>query len=140
MKIYFAGSIRAGREDVVLYGQLIEKLKKYGPVLTEHVGDPKITIDGEGYDTEGDKKVWLKDMDFMKQAEVLVAEITIASLGVGYEIAKAEEKSIPVLCLFRPASGKKVSGLIRGCPKATTIEYETIEEAEKIIEKFFKTI
>jgi len=140
MNIYFAGSIRAGREDVGLYGQLIKKLKQYGPVLTEHVGDPKITIEGEGYDAEGDKKVWIKDMAFMKQAEALVAEITIASLGVGYEIAKAEEKGIPILCLFRPGSGKKVSGLIRGCPNATTIEYETIAEAEKIIEKFFKTI
>jgi len=38
MKIYFCGSIRAGRQDAELYGRLIEQLKAYGPVLTEHVG------------------------------------------------------------------------------------------------------
>jgi hypothetical protein len=37
-KIYFAGSIRAGRQDVDLYHRLIEELKTYGQVLTEHVG------------------------------------------------------------------------------------------------------
>ncbi len=38
-KIYFAGSIRGGREDVVLYSRIIRLLQKYGTVLTEHVGD-----------------------------------------------------------------------------------------------------
>ncbi|EEQ09773.1 hypothetical protein ymoll0001_32280 [Yersinia mollaretii ATCC 43969] len=37
--IYFAGSIRAGREDVVIYASLINEIKKYGKVITEHVGD-----------------------------------------------------------------------------------------------------
>ena len=37
IKIYFAGSIRGGREDKILYSQIIENLKKYGTVLTEHI-------------------------------------------------------------------------------------------------------
>ena len=44
--IYFAGSIRAGRTDAVLYSSIVQKLKKYGTVLTEHVGDPNITEAG----------------------------------------------------------------------------------------------
>jgi len=47
MKIYFAASIRGGRGDVELYGQLIEHLRKHGEVLTEHVGNDKITDQGE---------------------------------------------------------------------------------------------
>ena len=43
MKIYFAGSIRGGRNDVDLYLQIIEHLKQYGEVLTEHVGNKKLT-------------------------------------------------------------------------------------------------
>ena len=38
MKIYFCGSITAGREDAALYGRLIEQLQTYGDVLTWHVG------------------------------------------------------------------------------------------------------
>jgi len=35
MKIYFAGSIRGGRDDKELYLQLIKHLAKHGQVLTE---------------------------------------------------------------------------------------------------------
>lgn len=45
-KIYFAGSIRAGRDDADLYAKLIKLLQKYGTVLTEHVGDPNLEACG----------------------------------------------------------------------------------------------
>ena len=44
MKIYFAGAIRGGREDQQLYLEIINYLKQYGEVLTEHVGDDSINI------------------------------------------------------------------------------------------------
>ena len=37
--IYFCGSIRGGKQDTMLYKRIIEQLKEYGEVLTEHVGD-----------------------------------------------------------------------------------------------------
>ena len=47
MKIYFAGSIRGGRDDRHLYESLISYLGSIGEVLTEHVGNIKITESGE---------------------------------------------------------------------------------------------
>ena len=47
MLIYFAGSIRAGRGDAQLYSKLVEILKRYGTVLTEHVGNPNLTSAGK---------------------------------------------------------------------------------------------
>lgn len=47
MKIYFAGSIRAGRADSQLYHKIVKLLQKYGTVLTEHVGDPNMDENGE---------------------------------------------------------------------------------------------
>ena len=43
MKIYFAGSIRGGRDDVKLYQQIINFISGYGEVLTEHVGNENLT-------------------------------------------------------------------------------------------------
>jgi hypothetical protein len=37
-KIYFAGSIRGGRDDLALYQRLIAYLQSLGTVLTEHIG------------------------------------------------------------------------------------------------------
>ncbi|GFO16494.1 2'-deoxynucleoside 5'-phosphate n-hydrolase 1-like [Plakobranchus ocellatus] len=39
LNIYFAGSIKGGRQDVDIYAQIIELLKAYGHVFTEFVGD-----------------------------------------------------------------------------------------------------
>jgi len=50
MKIYFAGAIRGGRDDVALYLELVELLRPYGTVLTEHVADEQLTSRGESMD------------------------------------------------------------------------------------------
>ena len=46
LKIYFAGSIRAGREDAALYARLVGHLKVYGTILTEHVGNDSMLASG----------------------------------------------------------------------------------------------
>jgi hypothetical protein len=38
-KVYFAASIRGGRQDAALYHDLIEMIKETDTVLTEHIGD-----------------------------------------------------------------------------------------------------
>lgn len=48
MKIYFAASISGGRNDQGLYRQLIDFMKAKGhQVLTEHIGNPNLSKDGE---------------------------------------------------------------------------------------------
>ena len=42
LRIYFAGSIRGGRDDVQLYMKIIRLLQGYGTVLTEHVADERL--------------------------------------------------------------------------------------------------
>ncbi|MDX2345099.1 MAG: nucleoside 2-deoxyribosyltransferase, partial [Acidimicrobiia bacterium] len=37
LRIYFAGSIRGGRDDAAIYMELVDELARHGEVLTEHV-------------------------------------------------------------------------------------------------------
>lgn len=46
--IYFCGSIRGGREDAALYKRIIDQLKQYGDVLTEHIADADILDKDQG--------------------------------------------------------------------------------------------
>ncbi|KAJ4923833.1 hypothetical protein JOQ06_028088 [Pogonophryne albipinna] len=46
MKVYFCGSIRGGRDDAAVYRRIVEKLKGYGTVLTEHVTCAELTCTG----------------------------------------------------------------------------------------------
>ncbi len=131
--IYFAGSIRAGRDDVPIYSKLITKLKKYGQVITEHVGDYSLSIGGQSFLT--DKFIHDRDLHWLRHSHVVVAEVTTPSLGVGYEIATAISWRIPVITLFKRGNNKVVSAMISGSEGCRHFEYEDLEEAYLIIER-----
>jgi len=134
--IYFAGSIRGGRADVDIYMQIIDYLKNFGKVLTEHIGDKNLHPDGEiKYST---RYIHDRDLDWILQSDAVVAEVTTPSLGVGYEIGRGVEHNKKILCLYHPQEGKKLSGMIDGCPDVMVREYQTIDEAKRIIDDFFK--
>lgn len=138
MKIYFAGSIRGGREDAALYLQIIDYLKTFGEVLTEHVGDPKLTELGD--DGPTDQYIHNRDLKWLQSADVLVAEVTAVSMGVGYEIGRAVESGKKVLCLFRPGNGKNLSAMIAGCPDLELVRYQNLADAKSAIDAYFKRL
>jgi nucleoside 2-deoxyribosyltransferase len=136
MKIYFAGSIRGGREDAALYQQIIEYLKTFGEVLTEHIGDPKLTDLGD--DGSTDNYIHDRDLEWLQSADVVVAEVTTVSMGVGYEIGRAVESGKKVLCLFRPDWGRNISAMIAGCADLVLVNYYDLKEAKTAIKEFLE--
>jgi len=135
MKIYFAGSIRGGRQDALLYYEIVRQLQKHGDVLTEHVADTELGVIGQDID---DRNIHDRDLDWLKDSDYLVAEVTTPSLGVGYEIGKATEWGKPVLCLYRPENGRSLSAMISGCHAATLRTYESPEELSQIFAEFLQ--
>lgn len=134
MKIYFAGSIRGGREDAPLYAEIIGLLRPYGEVLTEHVGNPNLSVHGEGKAAE---MIFQRDVDWIRESDVIVAEVTTVSLGVGYEIGFAEQIGKRIICLYRPQAERRLSAMILGNKKLTVVEYESIEDVEKKLKELF---
>ena len=137
-KIYFAGSIRGGRNDAALYAQIIAHLKRYGTVLTEHVG----IKDVEKSEVElSDKFIHDRDMDWLLRSDAIVAEVTTVSMGVGYEIGRAIENHKPVLCLFRKEEAdKQLSAMIGGCDNVLNRGYTTLQEAIEHIDAVIKEL
>lgn len=131
MTIYFAGSIRGGREDAGLYGRIIGYLKQYGMVMTEHVGSAALSELGD--QGIADRDIHDRDMDWLLGSDVVVAEVTTVSLVVGYEIGRAVALGKKVICLYREQPGKRLSAMIAGCPEITVISYQNPEEAEKAL-------
>lgn len=134
MKIYFAASIRGGRDDWASYLEIARQLREYGEVLTEHVGDVELSATGEDI---GDPNIHNRDLGWLKSCDCLVAEVTTPSLGVGYEIGKATEWGKPVLCLYRPAVGRLLSAMISGSNGVTLKEYQSTTELNEIFEQYF---
>lgn len=134
MKIYFAGSIRAGRNDAVLYEAMIAWLRSFGEVLTEHVGRPELSEAGD--DGPGDGYIHDRDMAWLFACDLVVAEVTTPSLGVGYELGWAAALKKPVLCLQRLLPNRRLSAMIAGSPDLQTAAYSSLDEAKIIMEEF----
>lgn len=136
LKIYFAGSIRGGRQLARDYQVIIAMLTEYGDVLTEHIGEDTLTSQGEV--VRSDKEIYDRDVAWISEADVVVAEVTVASLGVGYELGKAEALGKKVICLYKYDGSGRLSAMIAGNSNFINIEYERVDELRTEFEKFFR--
>lgn len=125
MKVYFAGSIRGGREDAQLYHDLIEEIKKTDIVLTEHVGNMNKSVLEQGRDK--DALIYDQDTAWLRECDVVIAECTHPSLGVGYELAYAEKYYKPVYIFYRGAE-VQLSAMLTGDPYFHISSYSSRDE------------
>ncbi|XP_043992774.1 2'-deoxynucleoside 5'-phosphate N-hydrolase 1 [Gambusia affinis] len=143
MKIYFCGSIRGGRSDQQLYQRIVNELHRYGSVLTEHVTSAELSDAGEEGPVGGDRAIHDRDLAWLQQSDVVVAEVTQPSLGVGYELGRVVDmKEKKVLCLFRPSSGRALSAMIRGAAdgrRLLVVDYSE-EQLEAVLARFFSSL
>ena len=126
-KVYFAGSIRGGRTDADLYKRIIKYIQQEHIVLTEHVGDLSLSK------TEGlkdrDVAIYEQDTAWLRESDLVIAECTTPSHGVGYELAYAEAHGIPVHIFYNKSrtnlsallTGNSRSRFIHTRPKKTSI-------------------
>jgi 2'-deoxynucleoside 5'-phosphate N-hydrolase len=127
LTIYFGGSISGGRNDVARYREIVAALEEdghrvlAGAVAAEHVGN-----DGERLESVA---IFERDIGWLSEADVLVAEVSMPSTGVGYEIATARYRfRIPVICLYRPAYTKRCTAMVSGDGEVELIEYDDAAE------------
>nr|XP_035979934.1 2'-deoxynucleoside 5'-phosphate N-hydrolase 1 [Halichoerus grypus] len=137
--LYFCGSVRGGREDRALYGRIVSRLRRFGAVLTEHVAAAELGARGEEA-AGGDRLIHERDLAWLQEADVVVAEVTQPSLGVGYELGRAVALNKRILCLFRPQSGRVLSAMIRGAADGSRFQVLDYEEGqvEAMLDQYFE--
>lgn len=112
LKVFLSGSIRGGRDLLPTYHLIYDLLQEAGAeVVSWHVVDPELEA-VESEMTEGE--IYARDMGLLSESDALVAEVTVPSVGVGYEICRALAGNLPVLCLHRPEAA--VSSMLLGNP------------------------
>ncbi len=134
MKIYFACSIVGGRQDEAAYQQIVDALLADGHEV------PTAMNAGPGWQTmEGSpdpNEVYRRDIAWIDESQVVIAEVSTPSHGVGYEVSYALERGKPVLCIHR--SGVKVSKMLTGntMPGIRIAEYADLDDARRIMRDF----
>lgn len=127
MNIYFACSITGGREFEPVYQAIVAALTDDGHnVPTAHLADSGA---GVREDSLGPHAVYARDTGWIRECDVLIAEVSVPSHGVGYEIGFALGLGKRVLVVYQ--AGRKVSKMITGNPdpKLTLTAYRSPEDA-----------
>ena len=137
MNIFFTGSIRGGRENQPKYAHIVKLLEQYGTVFSKHVADEKLSEYGETNITN--TEILERELRALANANVIVADVTTPSHGVGYMISRASALGKRVIALHNGAHELKLSGIIQGDPQVEVHEYKSDSDVETILEQIFKT-
>ena len=137
MKIYFSCSLTGGRADEKIYGVIVDDLLAQGhEVLTAHLARPEVMAEEQRISP---REVYERDIQWLKEADVLIAEVSTPSHGVGYEIAFVLLQGKPALCCYR--AGARVSKMITGnnLPNLMVRAYGDEGEALKVVQQFLES-
>lgn len=138
MNIYFACSITGGREFEAVYQVMVHALIKAGhEVLTAHLVEADVGMREAALSPQ---EVYARDTAWIRACDALIAEVSVPSHGVGYEIGFALEMGKPVLAVYQ--EGRRLSKMISGNPASslTVKTYRTPEDAIQVIERFLSSL
>ena len=134
MNIYFACSITGGREFESVYQAIVSALTEDCHVVpTAHLAESGVT----GREAViAPREVYARDIAWIHSCDVLIAEVSIPSHGVGYEIGFSLGLGKPVLALYQEE--RRVSKMISGNPDPNLLvkSYQTPEDAVVQARKF----
>ena len=134
-KVYFACSIRGGG-DTSLYQAIVDAIKEAGGnVLSEVFVKDAIEYGGSRLPVD---EIYKRDTEMISDSDVMIAEVTNPSLGVGYELAYAEKLHKPILCLFKRETEQRLSAMVAG-NHYNTVKYTNPSEIITVVREFLTT-
>ncbi|MBI4170211.1 MAG: nucleoside 2-deoxyribosyltransferase [Candidatus Aenigmarchaeota archaeon] len=137
MKIYFAFTIVGDRAFLEHAKKIVALLESLGhEVLSRHVILENVYQIDRAIPAE---EVFSRDIKWVTQCDMLIAEVSNASFGVGYEAAWALSLGKKVLLFYAKSSDRKISLLAKGNthPNCTVVSYSSMEDIEEFIKKNF---
>ena len=138
MNIYFACSITGGRAFESAYQEITRVLLTDGhEVPTAHLAESGVTDVERAVDPV---EVYERDVAWIRACDALIAEVSVPSHGVGYEVGFALELGKPVLCLAQ--EGIPVSKMLTGNSHLSLQVkfYREIAEGIKLVRAFLANI
>ena len=135
MNIYFSGSIYGGRQKLNTKKKLVKELSKFGKVLDEEVADDNVLIKEENITDNNVFETLVKKINI---ADVIFAEVTVPSLGVGYEIGYADSHGKKIIAIYDKTVTPKITTMLRGNKNLKIISYTDISEIINNLEDILK--
>jgi hypothetical protein len=134
MKIYFGFTVAGDRSGIDTARKVVHQLEEMGhEVMTRHlVSDNAWEADR----SVSPQEVYRRDMAWLGQCDLFIAEVSGSSFGLGFEtgyVLGATSKK--VVLLYRHDVEQRISLLITGNahPNCTLVPYTNVEEAIRFV-------
>jgi nucleoside 2-deoxyribosyltransferase len=144
VNIYLACTVRGDRGAVSVARALADALERMGhTILTRHLLDDGVDS-AESALTE--RAVFERDLRWLDSADILIAEASGSSYGVGFEVGYVLGRSgvtdQRVLLLYDAARRSRVSRLIAGNvhPNCTTYPYRDADDLLRFVDVFLAPV
>ena len=138
MNIYFACSITGRRDDAPVYQKIVAALQADGHEVPTALlaGSDVVKLEGIVNPVE----VFTRDTGWIDDCDLLVAEVSTPSHGVGYEMGYALGLGKSVLCLHR--EGIAVSKMVTGNrdPNLKVFAYNGEIDAVKKLRRYMRAL
>jgi len=141
MRIYLACTVRGDRGGLEAARTICARLLQHGhEVMTTHL------LEDHADETESsltEEQVYRRDLDWLSTCDVLIAEASGSTYGVGFEVGyvlgRARETGQRVVLLYTSSRRHAISRLITGnCDTAcTTLGYSSLDELAAFIDRRF---
>ncbi len=101
MKIYFDQSGRGVKKLGDHYEEIYQQIEKLGHTNLRPVTDPEYREEFYKGDHKARVDHYIKTIDYIKKADIVVLEVTIHSLSMGYILERSLQLSKPVIALYQ---------------------------------------
>jgi nucleoside 2-deoxyribosyltransferase len=129
LRIYLACTVRGDRGAVAALRSLVGSLEDDGHVvLTKHLLEDSVESTESAL---SERAVYDRDLDWLESCDVLIADASGSSYGVGFEVGyvlgRADRTDQRVVVLYRADRRDKISRLIVGNhhPRCLTLAYDS---------------
>ena len=120
------------------YQHICKFLRSNGAdVLSWHVADSAL---GEKEAKMSEREIYDRDIGLLKRSDCLIAEVTIPSIGVGYEICRGVGMGLSVLCVHKQEANVSAMLLGNSDKNISVEEYTNDEQLENIIFDFVEKV
>lgn len=121
MKIFFTGSVRSGRENQPQFEYIVQELRKHGTVYWQHIAFE--TLPQHGETSLSSKDILKREKQEINNSDIVIAEVSSASLWVWYLLAYASSQGKKIIALHNNTSELSLSAIIKWDQNIEVLQY-----------------
>jgi hypothetical protein len=126
MNVFFAGSVQGLPRLADTYRTVLDAAKKHGDTVLPSWIVKKLSSSDKG--AEDARATLLQQVQLIQQCDVMIAEVSTPSFGIGYLMGQALTHHKPILCMYPKAGDLK---LLSDFVKGNTSSLITLQRYDK---------